>query len=67
MAWVRKVQHIARLTLNSPTGPVWPTYIEPLALKLFDFVGRFSGGWIRVRERADFADEIDFVWRVNPP
>ena len=69
MAWVRKVRHFARLTLNSKEGPFWPTYIEPLALKLFDFLGRFSIDWTRVREteRADFADEIDFVWRVNPP
>ena len=67
MAWVRKVQHIARLTLNSPTGPAWPTYIEPLALDLFDFLGRFSVEWTRVRARADFTDEIDFVWRVKPP
>ena len=67
MAWVRKVQHIARLTLNSPTGPVWPTNIEPLALDLFDFLRSFSVDWTRVRERADFADEIDFVWRVKPP
>ena len=66
MAWVRKVQHIARLTLNSPTGPVWPTYIEPLALELFGFLQSCSIDWTRVRERADFADEIDLVWRVNP-
>ena len=68
MAWVRKVQHIARLTLNSPTGPVWPTYLEPTALKLFDFLAKCSidGTRVRERERADFADEIDFLWRTNP-
>ena len=66
MAWVRKVQHVARLTLNSPTGPVWPTYIEPLALELFAFLESCSIDWTRVRERADFADEIDLAWRANP-
>lgn len=28
MAWVQKVQHIARLTLNSPTGPVCKYFSE---------------------------------------
>ena len=67
MAWVRKVQHIARLTLNSPSGPAWPTPIEPLALELFDYLRRRSVDWTSVRERSGFADEIDFVWRLNPP
>ena len=67
MAWVRRVRHVARLTWNSPTGPVWPTYLEPTALELFDFLKTFSLDCTRVRERADFADEIDFLWRTNPP
>ena len=61
---VRKVQHIARLTLNLPTGPVEPTYIELLALELSDCLGGFSVDQTRVQERAVFADEIDFVCRV---
>ena len=65
-AWVQKVQHVARLTLNTPTGPVWPTEIEPHALALFAFLKTVPRpGYIR--RRADFADEIDFVWRENPP
>ena len=63
-AWVRKVQHVARLTLNSPTGPTWPTEIEPLALKFFQHLSRFPVE--NIPDRADFADEIDYIWRINP-
>ena len=66
-AWVQKVQHIARLTLNSPEGPVWPTDIEPLALVLFGFLDRQSIDWRTVKERGGFAEEVDAVWRENPP
>ena len=64
-AWVRKVQHVARMTLNTPGGPVWPTEIEPLALEFFDLL-RKHVHWTYLPERDDFADEIDFVWRENP-
>ena len=69
-AWVRKVKHVARLTLNSPKGPIWPTEVEPMALALFDFLRgqrlplRY---WANIPDRADFADQLDFVWGVNPP
>ena len=69
-AWVRKVRHVARLTLNSPNGPIWPTEVEPMALALFDFLKgqrlpyRY---WANIPDRADFADQLDFVWRDNPP
>ena len=69
-AWVRKVKHVARLTLNSPDGPTWPTEVEPMALALFDFLmarRRPLGYWANIPDRADFADELDFVWRANPP
>lgn len=67
-AWVRKVQHVARLTLNSPNGPTWPTEIEPTALLLFRYL-EFQPAyphWASMPDRADFADEIDFVWREAP-
>ena len=67
MAWVRKVRHVARLTLNSPTGPLWPTRSEPIALMLFQELSQHNVHWASIRERADFADELDFVWRENPP
>lgn len=67
LAWVRKVQHVARLTLNSPEGPIWPTKVEPQALILFAYLGTKQVNWASIPERADFADEIDFVWRVSPP
>ena len=64
-AWVQKVQHVARLTLNLPSGPIWPTDIEPLALQFFEYLKtQPSPG--AIRKRADFADELDFVWRVWP-
>ena len=68
-AWVRKVKHVARLTLNSPDGPTWPTEVEPMALALFNFLKarrRPLHYWANVPNRADFADELDFVWRANP-
>ncbi|KAL9137306.1 MAG: hypothetical protein Q9175_001487 [Cornicularia normoerica] len=67
LAWVRKVQHIARLTLNSPNGPIWPTEVEPMALVLFEYLKRQRLHWASIPDRADFADELDFVWRENPP
>lgn len=66
-AWVRKVQHVARLTLNSSTGPVWPTHIEPIAVELFKMLSQHRIKWATIPYRADYAEEIDFVWRENPP
>lgn len=67
IAWVRKVQHVARLTLNSPKGPVWPTEVEPIALMLFAYLEKQHVHWASIPERADFAEELDFVWRESPP
>ena len=67
MAWVRKVQHVARLTLNSPNGPLWPTEVEPIALMLFEYLRRQRIDWESIPGRAEFAAELDFVWRVCPP
>ena len=66
-AWVQKVQHVARMTLNSPDGPKWPTEVEPLALILFEYLRRQPVDWASIRDRADWAEELDFVWRQSPP
>ena len=66
VAWVRKVQHVARLTLNSSTGPVWPVDIEPLAVEFFKMLSQYRVDWASTPYRADYADEIDFVWREIP-
>ncbi|CAD6565571.1 MAG: hypothetical protein ASARMPRED_007334 [Alectoria sarmentosa] len=67
IAWVRKVQHVARLTLNSPKGPLWPTEVEPMALALFAFLRQQPSHGASIPDRADYADELDFVWREGPP
>ena len=66
-AWVQKVRHVARLTLNSPTGPIWPTDVEHIALVLFDYLSERGIHEAGIQKRADFADELDFVWQESPP
>ncbi|CAF9938938.1 MAG: hypothetical protein ALECFALPRED_007931 [Alectoria fallacina] len=64
IAWVRKVQHVARQTLNSPKGPIWPAKVEPMALALFAFLRQQPSHGACIPDRADYADELDFAWPV---
>ena len=65
LAWVEKVKHIACLTLSKPRGPVYPEILEPTAKRLFKILEEAPDPG-KIRRRADFADEIDIIWRVKP-